>query len=181
MKKRVFIGSFINIPSFKKHYTQIKKDFGGIISGRWIHERNFHITFRFIGEIETEKLCLIKQSLNPVLNKKISTEINFTGLGAFPDITRPRVFFINVVDKEGVLNEIYTSINSKLNNLGFKNELKPFKPHITLKRIKGYNSSKFAEKINRYRDISFGSQQEIEINIIESILTPKGAYYKKLE
>ena len=48
--KRIFIGSFVNID--KKIYLSLKKDFGGLIVGRWSPLENLHITFKFIGNIE---------------------------------------------------------------------------------------------------------------------------------
>ena len=179
-KKRIFIGSFINIASFSKKYSQIKKEFGGTLKGRWIPEKNFHITYKFIGEVDENSLSDIRQVLGGLVNKKIEVDLEFSGLGAFPNIYNPRVFFIKVEDKTGELKILYEYINEKLALLGYKSE-KSFIPHVTLKRIKGVDNKKFLEKMKKYSEINLGNQTNIEVNIIESILTPKGAEYKKLD
>ncbi|SNZ02801.1 2'-5' RNA ligase [Persephonella hydrogeniphila] len=181
MKKRIFIGSFVNIPDFRKKYTRIKKEFGGVIGGRWIPEENFHITFKFIGDISDNQINLIKQSLSAELDKDIQVSLQFKGLNAFPNIYNPRVFFINVYDSTGVLEQMNQSINRKLSYLGFPADNKPFKPHITLKRIKSVKKELFIERIKEFENALFGEQKSIQINIIESILRPEGALYKKVE
>lgn len=181
LKKRIFIGSFIKIPGFEKHYIKIKKDFGGILAGKWIPEENFHITYRFLGEIEENTLNNIKAQLHSLTNRIFDVDISFEGLGVFPNLNNPRIFYIKVVDRSGVLNEINSVLNEKLAPLGFKEENRPFIPHITLKRVKHYNSKLFINKINSYIDKSFGHQNCVKVDIIHSILTPKGAVYKKVE
>ncbi|WP_293447256.1 RNA 2',3'-cyclic phosphodiesterase [Persephonella sp.] len=181
MKKRVFIGSFVKIPGFSKEYPKIKKEFGGILAGRWIPERNFHITYRFLGDISIYEINNIKAILKDKLEGSISVSIKFKGLGAFPNLANPRVFFIQVEDTSGNLQEISRFINQKLALLGYPEEKKLFKPHITLKRIKQVDNEQFLRKIKSYENKLFGVQKEIKINIVESILRPEGAIYKPVE
>ena len=176
--KRIFIGSFVKIPDLK--YEKIKKDFGGIIAGKWIPEKNFHITYTFIGNSSDKDINNIRQVLSPILNKEIEVDIQFSGLGAFPNIYNPRVFFVKIKDTNGELSRLNSFISEKLAVLGYKSD-KNFVPHITLKRIKHVKKQQFLNTMNRYSDIDFGSQAYIEVNIIESILTPEGAIYKKLD
>jgi 2'-5' RNA ligase len=181
VKKRIFIGCFVKIPEFHKKYTEIKKEFGGITGGRWIPEKNFHITFKFLGDLTGEQINSVKRALSAELSREISTKIQFKGLGAFPGIHNPRVFFINVHDSTGILEELNYSINKKLSYIGFPADNKPFKPHITLKRIKTVKRDLFTAKIKRFENTFFGEQNDIQVNIIESILRPEGAVYKKVE
>ncbi len=181
MKKRIFIGSFINIPDFKKEYLSIKKEFGGLLGGRWIPERNFHITYRFIGDVDLNRLQKIKTVLKDQTDKNFTVNLQFRGLNAFPNLTNPRVFYIKVEDLSGNLEEINNAINKKLSLLGYPEERKPFIPHITLKRIKYVKKEIFLKKIKIYEDKLFGVQKEIKVNIVESILNPDGAVYKPVE
>ncbi|WP_457635392.1 RNA 2',3'-cyclic phosphodiesterase [Persephonella sp.] len=181
MKKRVFIGSFVKIPGFNREYPRIKKEFGGILAGRWIPERNFHITYRFLGDISLDEISNIRAVLKDKLKGNISVDIKFKGLGAFPNLANPRVFFIQVEDTSGNLQEISRFVNQKLALLGYPDEKKLFKPHITLKRIKHVERDQFLRKIKSYENKLFGIQKEIKIDIVESILKPEGAVYKPVE
>jgi len=91
------------------------------------------------------------------------------------------VFFIKVEDLSGNLQEINNVITRNLSLLGYPEEKKPFIPHITLKRIKYVKKDIFLRKIKSYEDRFFGAQNEIKVDIVESILSPDGAVYKPVE
>ncbi len=180
-KKRLFIGTFIDGKPLKRHYSKIKKDFGGILPGRWVRLESFHITFKFLGYVEEERISEIKLSIGKYIDKVQSAELEFSGLSVFPNIYNPKVLYINVEDKLGVLREINQYIEEKMSFLGFERERKPFKPHITLKRIKTeIDVKKFSEKLNKYQYTNFGRQSSIEVNLIESFTNPRGAVYRKV-
>jgi len=181
MEKRIFIGSFVHIDGFDKKYAHLKKEFGGLFRGRWIPEKNFHITYRFIGNVNSRQLEDLKMIFQPELKVEFEANLIYKGVGVFPHIRNPRVFFIKVEDKLKVLNQINDVVNNKLAILGYPPEHKPFKPHITLKRIKGISAKDFPEKIRDFSDYQFGRQTKVRLSIIESFLTPKGAEYKKVE
>ena len=181
MEKRVFIGSFVDIPDFKKEYLRIKKEFGGLLGGRWVPQKNFHITYRFIGKVKSDEIQKIKTVLIDQLNKDITVNLEFRGLNAFPTLSNPRVFFIKVEDLSGNLEEINDVISRKLSSLGYHEEKKPFIPDITLKRVKYVKKELFLKKVKSYEDKLFGVQKEIKVNIVESILKPDGAIYKPVE
>jgi len=181
LEKRIFIGSFVNIPDFRKEYQNIKKEFGGLLGGRWVPEKNFHITYRFIGNVSPDEIQKIKGVLKDQIGKNIPVNLEFRGLNAFPSLTNPRVFFIKVEDLSGNLQEINNVITRNLSLLGYPEEKKPFIPHITLKRIKYVKKDIFLRKIKSYEDRFFGAQNEIKVDIVESILSPDGAVYKPVE
>jgi len=177
--KRIFIGSFVNID--KKIYLSLKKDFGGLIVGRWSPLENLHITFKFIGNIEEEKILKIRDCISPLLDKNIELSIRFKGLGVFPTLESPKILYIKVEDNDGVLKYLNSFIENSLNEIGFKKEIKPFIPHITVNRIKETKLKQFIEKLKKYQNISFGAEKNINVNIIESVTLPTGAVYKKLD
>jgi len=180
LKKRIFIGSFVDKNLTEKFYPKIKKDFGGVIGGKWVPSENLHITYKFLGNIEEDKIYKIKKALSEILDKSFNVNIYLKGLSAFPNIKHPKVFFIPVEDKESDLKKVQSFVEEKLTVLGFEKESKPFKPHITLKRVKFVDNVKFVQKIKKYENIIFGKVNSLNINIIESHLTYKGAIYRKI-
>lgn len=173
--KRIFIGSFITT-DISKHLLCLKKDIGGLINGRWTKEKNLHITFKFIGEIPVERLAVIKESLEGIIEKDISVNLVLKGIGVFPNIREPKILYIKVQHSE-VLNDIRKDIEEKLYRIGFKKEIKPFIPHITINRIKEAKPSQLLEKIEKFENHIFGYQNKISVNVIESILNHTGADY----
>ncbi|WP_028951007.1 RNA 2',3'-cyclic phosphodiesterase [Sulfurihydrogenibium subterraneum] len=180
MEKRVFIGSFIDWEKLKKSYTTIKKDLSGVVSGSWVKPENFHITYKFLGNTKLDKINEILEILNKYFDKELEANISLKGLGVFPNLDNPRVLFYKVVENQ-VLKEIFLDLEEKLYNIGYKKEIKPFVPHITILRIKELKQAQFIEKLKNYEEELFLEQKTITVNLIESILNPKGAVYKKLD
>ena len=178
--KRIFIGSFVEGKDILKNYTKIKKDFSSILKGRWTKNSNLHITYKFLGNTSNEKISEIKLILKDILNRSIDVNLTFQGISAFPNLKNPKVVFIKVKDKDNVLTDMHNHINEKLSLIGFEKDNKPFIPHITIKRPKFVQEEKFISMVEKYENKIIGKMKNIEINIIESILTPEGAVYKKL-
>ncbi len=62
--------------------------------------------------------------------------VNFKGIGVFPKLKFPRVIWIGTDENGGnLLVELAKKIENALTPLGFSVD-KPFKPHITVFRIK---------------------------------------------
>jgi 2'-5' RNA ligase len=177
-KRRIFIGSFIKIDNNK--YNKIKKELKDAVLGRWTPLENFHITYKFIGEVDENQLENIKYQLKEEINKIKNVNISLDGLGAFPSIYNPKVLFIKANENESCLTDIHNFVEDRLSFLGIKKSEKEFVPHITLMRIKKYRIENFLKGIHKFKDYNFGTIKEIEVNIIESILNPKGAIYKKI-
>jgi 2'-5' RNA ligase len=178
--KRIFIGSFIEDDTLKKNYSLIKREFGGCLKGRWTPFENLHITFKFLGDTQEEKIDLIKQSLSSILDKDQDIHIVFKGFGVFPNINRPRVFFLKVENPDKKLNQLNEFIQEKLEYLGYKRDLKEFIPHITLKRPRFTNVDQLILKMNNFQETVFGEVFKIKVNVIQSILSPDGAKYIKI-
>ncbi|MCX7760676.1 MAG: RNA 2',3'-cyclic phosphodiesterase [Hydrogenothermaceae bacterium] len=178
LNKRIFIGTFLTI-DIEKHLTQIKKDFGGVISGRWVKKSNLHLTFKFIGDVPVERIHALKEVLSGIIDVDIDTEIYLKGLGVFPNINQPKILYLKVKPTKELL-DIQKEVEDRLYILGFKKEIKRFIPHITINRIKEAKISQLMEKLQKYEEKSFGSQKRVRINIIESILNREGAEYRPI-
>ncbi|WP_297886954.1 RNA 2',3'-cyclic phosphodiesterase [Sulfurihydrogenibium sp.] len=179
MEKRVFIGSFVDFEKLKKSYTSIKKDLSGVVSGSWVKPENFHITYKFLGNTSLEKINCILDTINKEFNHEILANITVEGLGVFPNLENPKVLFYKVLENQ-MLKEIYNLVEDRLISLGYKKETKPFVPHITVLRIKQVKNPQFTEKLKKYEKTVFLNQKTITVDLIESILNPKGAIYRKL-
>ncbi len=152
---RLFIASSINFDN----YMQLKNEFRELISGKWVDEKNLHLTHLFIGDDEPNKYKNIKLNIP-------KDKIVIDGLGKFGD----KVLFLNVTNKSA------KSINSQLQKI--LNKKIDYKPHITLCRIKNIkDKDTFKKLINSYK-IHF--EVEYKVYLYQSILTPKGPIYKKI-
>ena len=110
------------------------KNYG--INGRFVKRNKLHLTIKFLGETEEEKLSQIKKSVNPLeIN---SFKIKLSDLGVFPPKGRPRVIWQGLEGETKKDTEEITKLKelleTNLEQLGFEKETRQFRPHITLVR-----------------------------------------------
>src|ERR1022692_4235022 len=101
---------------------------------KWGPAYNMHITARFIGEWPDARLPELNDALAKVPPRP-PIRIDLRALGWFPNVKRPRVFWVGV-DAGPELGQLVHDINMVLDPLGLPHEHRPFSPHLTLARIK---------------------------------------------
>ena len=61
---------------------------------RWVHPRNMHVTLKYIGDWDEDRLDDVVDSLNRVgIPSKV--KVSLAGLGFFPYVRSPRVFWVS--------------------------------------------------------------------------------------
>ena len=172
---RVFVAIEITnnevINSIKKFQENIK------IDAKPVELTNLHFTLQFLGEISNEMTQKIIQALQTI--EFSSFNINLKEIGAFPKPKVPRVVWIGTDDNGGnMLIQLSKKVEKMLEPLGFFSD-KPFKPHITVFRIK----KKIGDISGELKDnkmVNFGIQNVSNIKLKKSILLPNGPIYSDL-
>ncbi|MFN7170872.1 MAG: RNA 2',3'-cyclic phosphodiesterase [Candidatus Omnitrophota bacterium] len=146
---------------------------------KWVEPKNMHLTLKFLGDTEETKITKIKESLQKISQKANSFEINFRGLGAFPNLESPRVLWIGIEKGKDKLFELATKIEDELKILGFPKEKRQFSAHLTLGRIRSFkNREKLKTTIKE--KVNFKARNKMylkEIVLFKSQLTPSGPIY----
>jgi RNA 2',3'-cyclic 3'-phosphodiesterase len=181
---RAFIA--IGLPEdLRDEIGEISASSAARISGvRWVPPENFHLTLKFLGDIEEAVIPDIQSILNQVTPRHLPITCRFGGLGVFPNFQRPKIIWLGVTEGTNQLAGLADDLSRELSRLGFKPEKRGYTPHLTLGRIKTGAGASQLRKI-------FGSGEEIpgrggdstrllNINMLlfqKSILTSKGAIY----
>jgi 2'-5' RNA ligase len=158
--------------------NSIRKFQDGIkIDAKPIESNNFHFTLQFLGEITEEVSEKIIQALNSIEFSSFS--VNLKGVGVFPKPEFPRVVWIGTDENGGnMLIELSKRVEKVLKPLGFSSD-KPFKPHITVFRIKK-KIGNITNELKNKKMIDFGIQEITSIKLKKSELTSKGPIYSDL-
>ncbi|MHA7646299.1 RNA 2',3'-cyclic phosphodiesterase [Nitrosopumilus sp. S4] len=148
------------------------------IGAKSVEPKNFHFTLQFLGEISddvSEKIILALRKI-----EFSNFKVNLRGVGAFPKPKFPRVVWIGT-DTEGGnrLVALSKEVGKTLEPLGFHQD-KPFKPHMTVFRIKK-KIEDITEELEKQKELNFGIQEITSIKLKKSELTPKGPIYSDLE
>ena len=149
---------------------------------RWVQPENTHLTLRFLGDTDESLLPALIQLIHQAARNQAALGLRLDRLGAFPNLHKPRVYWISTTDPNLIeqLGNLATRIELGVRELGFQAEDKRFKPHLTLGRVKQpVELAKLARTIQAYRVPSL-LVPLTRIALIHSTLTPKGAIYRTL-
>lgn len=178
---RLFIANPIqaNIRSeLDKIITNLKKTNADI---KWVRPESIHITLKFLGEVEEQRVNDIFNVLLKYEGQKGVLQAEIKGVGFFPDLKHPRVIWIGLEEKPAYLAELASIIDSDLSKLGFEKEKRSFSPHLTIGRFRSlHRSNHLLEETENIRNTSFSTFQINEYNLYLSVLKPSGAEYKIL-
>jgi RNA 2',3'-cyclic 3'-phosphodiesterase len=146
---------------------------------RWVRPENLHVTLKFIGEVSPAKLEGIRGALSTIRSNE-PVELNFRGLGFFPNENHARVLWAGV-NASANLPALAGDIDGALETQGITRERRAFTPHLTLARIEPPGlHEKLRATIQKSGEREFGSFQTREFHLIESKLKPSGAEYTTL-
>ena len=149
------------------------------VSAKWMRPEALHVTLKFIGHVPEDMLSRIRAAVEPV-RSSAPVEMQFRGIGFFPNDHRPRVIWCGVAASLN-LASLAADVDAALEPLGIATESRAFLPHLTLARFKGPgNIAELREAASKYRDREFGSVRASEFHLFESFLKPSGAEYKNL-
>jgi len=139
--------------------------------------RDFHLTLKFLGEVDENKVEEIKKKLNEI--RFDSFETSLTDIGVFPGENSIRVVWVGLEDSEGKIKKLQQEIDSKIELLGFKKDTR-FHPHLTLARVKFVEDKQGFTKNLKEIKIEKKAFQITEFKLIKSILIPEGPIYEDL-
>ncbi len=147
------------------------------INAKPVEPHNLHFTLQFLGDISQDMAEKVMISLNSV--KFSSFMINFKGIGVFPKLKFPRIVWIGTDENGGKsLVELSKKVENVLTPLGFSVD-KPFKPHITVFRIKN-KIGDISKELDKFKSIDFGTQEITGFKLKQSVLSSKGPVYSDL-
>jgi len=151
-----------------------------IVGIRWVAPANYHLTLKFLGNIDESQIEIIGQALTDALHPFQRFTINAKGLGVFPSVKRPRVLWVGLHGNQ--LISLAVKVASALAPLGFMLEERAFTPHLTIGRWRQTDRAdrSLEQALGKWRDFEFGPSPVDEVILFQSVLKPAGAIYTRL-
>lgn len=145
---------------------------------RWTEPENMHVTLRFIGEVSEADAEDIHGELSRVTAKLFSYDI--TGMDTFGQGRKAHALYAGVPLSEE-LNLLQTRVDSAVVRSGRPRELRNFKPHVTLARLKNPDVGRLQDFIIRNNLFRAGPLGVDRFILYESRLGGEGATYIPLQ
>ncbi len=106
----------------------------GIAAARWVKPENFHLTLRYIGEVDGGEARDIDSALLRIRAEPF--DLALKGIGQFGEGRKLRALWAGLAP-EPRLDHLQGKIERALQEAGGEPEGRKFKPHVTLARFKG--------------------------------------------
>ena len=124
---------FVAIPMPEEIAAQLDRLCVGLPAIRWTESEQFHLTLRFIGEVETGTFYEIGEALAAVSHGPF--ELRLKGLGHFPQRGAPQTLWTGVESPEPLF-ALRRRVERALESVGLEPERRKFTPHVTLGRFR---------------------------------------------
>ena len=107
---------------------------GGLPGADWVEADQYHLTLRFLGEVDAAALADLREGLSSVSAR--SFHLSLRGLGVFPLRGDPETLWVGADRGEGLLS-LRNKVESLVVRRGQPPESRKFHPHVTLARVRG--------------------------------------------
>lgn len=147
---------------------------------RWVPVDNIHLTLKFLGNVSTSNLEMMKEIMEKIVSEHQASDISVGGIGTFPKPHAPRVIWIGM-EVAGELMSLQHDIELETARLGYARERRPFSPHLTISRVSRNASAQdvhtIAQVLENYKVGFLGASRIREVYLYRSDLKPDGAVY----
>ena len=151
---------------------------------RWSKRAQFHLTLKFLGNLEPQRLDALTHALRLACAGFGVLRLRAGGIGAFPELRRPRVIWVRVRDARERLPLLQRAVETAV--AGFTSEQldATFHGHITLgrcttiKRARIDRLARLAKAMEEDKDKRpFGEWTAETIDLVRSERGPGGSRY----
>ena len=149
-------------------------------SVKWVDLEQIHLTLVFLGWTDPSLRERIEEVIQEVSEESPPFSIRVTGLGVFPRLRSPKVVWVGV-SEEAALMKLQQGLTKKIGSLGIELETRPYRPHLTLGRVKeGPVHAPFIHWITQEKGIQIGGCAVSQVALMGSQLSPGGSVYDRL-
>lgn len=177
---RLFIG--IALPdSYQQRLKPLTDELASRLQSkvRWTRPGNWHLTLKFLGEVDDSRVDDIIAALNEL--EFPAFDIRPGGYDCFPNIKWPRVIWMAIRKGAHPCGALAGAIDSAMAELGFKPESKSFKSHLTLGRVKKHGRDDWASCLRPASQTVFPGIRVDRFVLWRSELRPDGAVHTPLK
>ena len=114
---------------------------GGLLGARWMEPSDYHITLRFVGDVDHGAAREIDETLAEI--RRPPVKVGFDGLSWFGG-DKPRAIVARVKPDLALL-ELQAEQERRLRRIGLEAETRKYTPHVTLARLRGVKTRAVAD------------------------------------
>ncbi len=148
---------------------------------KWVQTEAFHVTVKFLGEVDEARCGAVQEGLAAAVGDTQAFHLAVGEFGTFPPVKQPRVLWVGC-ETLPVLELLVDGVERELADVGFPVEGRPFRPHVTIGRVRRDAQPAQLEGLHdQLASLEFFEEPNIEsVDLMRSHLRPKGPRYERL-
>ncbi|MEA2753910.1 MAG: 2,3-cyclic 3-phosphodiesterase [Aliidongia sp.] len=147
----------------------------GIPGVKWVDPGNYHVTLRFIGDVDEGVAGDIDGALSAI--RLAPFDLAVAGTGCFGPDDKPRVLFAGL-DQSIPLDHLHLKVETALMRIGLLPEGRRFTPHITLGAVRGGNPIEIGRFLAAHSLVRLPTFRVEAFHLVRSYLTKAGSIYE---
>lgn len=149
---------------------------------RWTRPEQIHLTLRFLGAMSGADVPGLNARIKRACQGFQAFDLELDRLGAFPSPGRPRVLWLGLRGATDRLLKLHDSVDRALRDVGEPRESKPFRPHLTIGRVKAspWEGQAVGGIVDAAPTPGLGRWRVDEVVLMRSDLMAGGARYTRL-
>lgn len=183
--KRLFIAVDLSISVVERLAVlqqQLDERLDESVRIKWTEPKNIHLTLKFLGDTEDAAVPDLRDVLEEIVAPLSRFVVKSRGIGCFPRPEKPRIIWAGFdEDSAEVLSLLFRAVERDLGDIGIPTEERPFKPHLTLGRVKSRRKPSLNTLFDGLRDSIWGDSHVKDIALYESKLDHHGPTYEVID
>lgn len=150
---------------------------------KWVSPQNYHMTLEFLGNLSASGIEPLGERLEERAKGLTPIDLLVQGGGCFPDVTRPKVFFLKLQGSTEALFELQKRVAEATRGFGEPRDGKPFDPHLTVARFDWLNREQLGyvkRACENPAETNLGNWRIESFDLVRSELGPGGSQYQVL-
>ncbi len=143
----------------------------GLPGARWVEPGNYHVTLRFVGEVDEGLASDLDAHLAEIRAKRFA--MTLAGIGSF----NARNLFVGV-ERNQDLALLQEKVENAVARSGIEPESRRFAPHVTLARLKGRPDAKLGQYLAENALFRAAPFDVAQFHLVASYLTKSGSIYE---
>lgn len=150
---------------------------------RWVAPAQMHLTLVFLGNTAVSQLPALGEMMTAAAATVAPFDLHLGEVGCFPHCRRPRVVWVGMAGTQAALTRLHQlqrALAQGVAELGWELEKRPFRPHLTLGRVKDsrlLSKIEWGSRVEKVEVPEMGVVPVTAVQLVESQLRPSGPIY----
>jgi len=165
----------------KRKIRNVLNRFSSVRNLNLIETDGLHVTLNFVENVDDVEVPTLCKRIADASEEFLDFPVQLSGIGGFPNLEKPRVYWIGVDKGASTLTELNSSFRSVIEDMGFLQEQR-YTPHVTIARAKQgpISPEKTDELKTAFERLEFEEFNVEEVIVFSSVAEKNGPVYVPL-